>query len=284
MNTYHELVEKFASTLKNGRQIPLGGVAPLSHPVLPDNAPNVLIFSPHPDDEVIIGGLPIRMMRECGMRVINIAVTQGSKRDRQEERLMELENCCQHIGFDLITTREGTGLERINRKTRDEDPSHWEECVECIAGILGSTKPHSIFFPHDNDWNSTHIGTHLLVTDALAKLPGDFTCHTFETEFWGAMDNPNLMIESSHDDLADMLTALSFHVGEVQRNPYHLLTPAWMQDNVRRGAELVGGQGGDAPDFTFATLYRQQKWIGKNLKNEPQSRALSASENPEKLF
>ncbi len=284
MNTYHELVEKFASTLKDGRQIPLGGVAPLSQPVLPDNAPNVLIFSPHPDDEVIIGGLPIRMMRECGMRVINVAVTQGSKRDRQEERLMELENCCQHIGFDLITTRKGTGLERINRKTREEDPSHWEECVECIAEILGSTKPHSIFFPHDNDWNSTHIGTHLLVTDALAKLPDDFTCHTFETEFWGAMDNPNLMIESSHDDLADMLTALSFHVGEVQRNPYHLLTPAWMQDNVRRGAELVGGQGGDAPDFTFATLYRQQKWGGKGLGHEPKSRALSASENPEKLF
>jgi LmbE family N-acetylglucosaminyl deacetylase len=284
MNTYHELVEQFASTLKDGRQIPLGGVAPLSQPVLPDNAPNVLIFSPHPDDEVIIGGLPIRMMRECGMRVINVAVTQGSNRDRQEERLTELQNCCQHIGFDLITTRECTGLERINRKTREEDPSHWEECVECIAEILGSTKPHSIFFPHENDWNSTHIGTHLLVTDALAKLPIGFTCHTFETEFWGAMDNPNLMIESSHDDLADMLTALSFHVGEVQRNPYHLLTPAWMQDNVRRGAELVGGQGGDAPDFTFATLYRQQKWTCNGLENKPKGHALAASENPAKLF
>jgi LmbE family N-acetylglucosaminyl deacetylase len=284
MNTYHELVEKFASILKEGRQIPLGGIAPLPRPVLPDDAPNVLIFSPHPDDEVIIGGLPIRMMRESGMRVINVAVTQGSKSERQEERLTELENCCQHIGFDLITTKEGTGLERINRKTREEDPVHWAECVECIAEILGNTEPHSIFFPHDNDWNSTHIGTHLLVTDALAKLPKDFTCHTFETEFWGAMDSPNLMVESSHEDLADMLTALSFHVGEVQRNPYHLLTPAWMQDNVRRGAELVGGQGGDAPDFTFATLYRQQKWGSDGLEDTPKSRALPASENTAKLF
>ena len=58
-----------------------------------------------------------------------------------------------------------------------------------------------------------------------------------------------------------MMAALSCHVGEVQRNPYHLLVPAWMQDNVRRGGELVGGQGGAAPDFTFATLYRLRRWV-----------------------
>jgi hypothetical protein len=33
-----------------------------------------------------------------------------------------------------------------------------------------------------------------------------------------------------------------------------------MQDNVRRGGELVGGQGGAAPDFSFATLYRLRRW------------------------
>ena len=36
--------------------------------------------------------------------------------------------------------------------------------------------------------------------------------------------------------------------------------PAWLIDNVRRGAELVGGQGGVAPDFMFATLYRVRQW------------------------
>ena len=63
-----------------------------------------------------------------------------------------------------------------------------------------------------------------------------------------------------------MMAALSFHVGEVQRNPYHLLVPAWMQDNVRRGGELVGGQGGAAPDFTFATLYRLRRWADGGLQ------------------
>ena len=74
------------------------------------------------------------------------------------------------------------------------------------------------------------------------------------------MASPNLMVESTPDDVAEMMTALSFHVGEVERNPYHLLLPAWMQDNVRRGGELVGGQGGAAPDFSFCTLYRLREW------------------------
>ena len=74
------------------------------------------------------------------------------------------------------------------------------------------------------------------------------------------MDDPNLMVEADAQTLADLIAATSFHVKEMERNPYHLLLPAWMQDNVRRGAELVGGQGKAVPDFSFATLYRLRCW------------------------
>ncbi len=284
MNTYHELVEQFARTLRDGRKIPLGGIERAPRPELAPDAPAVLIFSPHPDDEVIIGALPLRMMREAGMRVVNVAVTQGSNPRRQQERLAELEDCCAHIGFDLATTRPGTGLERINLQARESDADHWAACVDTIAGIFREHAPQSIFLPHAEDWNSTHIGTHHLVADALATLPADFACHVFETEFWGAMNSPNLMVESSAADLGDLLAALSFHVGEVQRNPYHLLTPAWMMDNVRRGAELVGGQGGDAPNFTFATLYRQKRWANSAFEAPQPNRALALNENPASLL
>ena len=41
--------------------------------------------------------------------------------------------------------------------------------------------------------------------------------------------------------------------------------PSWMQDNVRRGAEVIGGQGEKAPDFDFATLYRVSSWREPNI-------------------
>ena len=68
------------------------------------------------------------------------------------------------------------------------------------------------------------------------------------------------MVESTAQQVADLVSGTSFHEGEVRRNPFHLFLPAWMQDNVRRGSEVVGGQGEAAPDFTFATLYRMCRW------------------------
>jgi hypothetical protein len=103
--------------------------------------------------------------------------------------------------------------------------------------------------------------------DALRQMPANFEPFLVETEFWGQMNDPNLMLEISPQDLTDMISALTFHVGEVQRNPYHLLLPAWMLDNVRRGAELVGGQGAVASDFTFAALNRLRKWRGGKVEN-----------------
>lgn len=157
--------------------------------------------------------------------------------------------------------------------------------VDVIAGILREHQPKVILFPHDQDWNSTHVGVHYLVTDALQSVGNALDCYTVETEFWGQMDDPNLTVESSAQDVGDMVTAISFHAGEVERNPYHVLLPAWMQDNVRRGGELVGGQGGAAPTFTFATLYRLRRWQqGRLQRFYPGGRHLPATENPGGLF
>jgi hypothetical protein len=157
--------------------------------------------------------------------------------------------------------------------------------VRVIAGILANERPRILFFPHDRDWNSTHIGVHRLVTDALATLGPEFECFTVETEFWGQCDDPNAAVESSEEDLADLVAACSFHVGEVQRNPYHVVLPAWMMDNVRRGGELVGGQGGAAPTFTFATLYRVRRWRHGQLERfYTGGRMLPASQPAGSLF
>ncbi len=265
MNPYHRYVSEIARQVQDGRRFALGGFPAPPRPTPAPGAPRALIFSPHPDDECIIGGLAVRLMREAGMRVVNVAVTQGSNKARQEGRLEELKAACRYLGFDLIQTAPG-GLEHINLKTRTGDASRWQSSVEVVAAIITEQAPGVIFFPHDSDWNSTHIGTHYLVLDALARQGPEFTCLAVETEFWGAMATPNLMVESSVEDLAEMMTALSFHVGEVQRNPYHLLVPPWMQDNVRRGGELVGGQGEAAPDFVFCTLYRLRRWSGGRLQ------------------
>ena len=282
MHPYRKFVEDYERLYRDGKKFTLGGFPKTRNPQIPSDAPKVLIFSPHPDDECIIGALPLRLFRQSKMRVINVAVTQGSKKERQSGRLEELKRACDFMGFDLLQTAPN-GLERVNAKTREQDPAFWEQSVNAIAGILERTQPKIIFFPHEHDWNSSHVGTHLLVTDALKTLP--LNCYTVETEYWGQNNQPNLMVQSTAEEVADMVAGTSFHVGEVTRNPFHLFLPAWMQENVRRGSELVGGQGEAAPDWTFATLYRLRQWKnGAFAESLDKSRLLSNSENPTELF
>jgi N-acetylglucosamine malate deacetylase 1 len=284
MNPYRKFVDSFAGLYSSGKSLPLGDISPSPKAELPVDAPVALIFSPHPDDECIVGGLPLRWLREAGIRIVNVAVTLGSKKERQQPRLRELKNACDWLGFGLQPTAPD-GLEKINFQTRAADLSNWIEKVKIVGGIISKYLPRAIFFPHEFDWNSSHIGTHFLVMDALKAMPANFHCLVVETEFWGMMQSPNLMVESKPNDVADLLAALSFHVGEVQRNPYHLRLPAWLQDNVRRGAELVGGQGGESPDYAFATLYRLRQWKKGGIENVyTGGKLIGAAENSGAIF
>src|SRR5256885_16609886 len=132
MNPYQHLVSEYARFAREGRTYPLGTFAPLPRPQVAPDAPKVLIFSPHPDDEVIIGGLALRLLREARWNVINVAVTQGSKKERQAERLRELKNSCDCIGFGLAQTASD-GLEKVNPKAREQHPAQWTQSVQAIA-------------------------------------------------------------------------------------------------------------------------------------------------------
>ena len=281
-NPYRNWVQRLVREQARGAALPRGGFAPPRRPQPGPRAGTALLFSPHPDDECIVGGLALRLRQERRMRIVNVAVTFGSLRERRAERERELAGACAYLGFECAPAAPG-GLEEIRPETRLNRPKAWAETTSVIARRLRDYAPNLVFLPHAADWNRTHIGVHLLVTDALRALPG-FAPRIVETEFWGAMDAPNLLVEIAPSDVADLVAALTFHVGEIRRNPYHLRLPAWMQDNVRRGAELVGGQGGAAPAFDFATLYRIGRWNGEGIEPDGVVRRIAAGDDLAALF
>jgi LmbE family N-acetylglucosaminyl deacetylase len=285
VNPFRKFVSEHARLLHRGSQLPPGRPSKiLRQPRIPSGAPRALIFSPHPDDECIVGGLALRLLRESKWNVLNVAVTLGSKAGRRAARLRELRNACVSLGFGLILPRE-QGLEHITLKSCKQNRAPWKSAVKIIAGILAGQRPRVIFVPHEHDGHPVHVGTHFLVLAALKTLPAGFQCHVVEMEFWGQMTDPNLLIELRVAEVADLVAALACHTGEVRRNPYHARLPAWLIDNVRRGAELVGGQGGVAPDFAFGTIYRLRKWLhGRLIEVRPGQRFLSCRTKAGKLF
>ena len=283
MNPYHRFVGDLSKLVKKAARAPSAQFKTNRRHTPQASAPKALIFSPHPDDECIVGGLPLRLLRQAKWNVLNVAVTLGSDKQRRIARVRELTNACSHLGFGLIVPRR-KGLDHITPSTPRKNPEYWTEAVNVVRHILQDCQPRAIFLPHELDGHSTHSGTHLLVMDALRTMPSPFQCFVVETEYWAPMQKPNLLVEVRANDLGDLVTALSCHTGEVKRNPYHLRLPAWMMDNVRR-AEAVAGHGAAAPQFSFATIYRLHQWKhGRFVNTLRHGKFLSSSENAGLLF
>jgi LmbE family N-acetylglucosaminyl deacetylase len=213
-----------------------------------DDVPiTVMILSPHPDDECIVGSLALRLMFENNAHVVNVAVTLGSKVERQKARMKELEEACDLLEMELVTLSE-----------------KWTLKEKELRSLIQKYQPHIILAPHLKDHHPTHIKTGQLLKKCVSSLKKIDTLIVW-TEFWGQNSKANVLIEVPSDILELQMNALMKHKGEVERNPYHLRLPAWMMDNVRRGSEMVSGTGTEASKMAFGVLYQWQ--LIRNGKN-----------------
>lgn len=224
----------------------LGSLFP-GHPLTekPSLPFTVLILSPHPDDESIIGSLALRLLKENNAHIINVAVTLGSKKERQKARLRELTKACELLEMDLDVLSED-----------------WTKKGRELKSLLQKYQPQLILAPHLKDHHPAHVKTSKLLQKVLKTTK--INTLVAWTEFWGVMEKPNCLVEVPTEILDLQMQALLLHEGEVKRNPYHLRLPAWMMDNVRRGGEIISNVGGEAPTMAFGVIYHLEHF--KNTK------------------
>ncbi len=218
-----------------------------------------MIFAPHPDDECIVGALPLRLQREAGMKIVNVPVTLGSNVDRKPERRAELGEACKLLGFEILEPSAHC-FDQVKPDTKLSQEIYWDGVVTKTAALLAQVKPDVIVAPHRLDVHETHIGTYNLVMDALGKMPDDFSVRLAFSEYYQAQNDPNLLVEIPAEDVALLIEAIMCHAGEIARSPYHLRLPAWWIDSARRGEELLGGVAAVAGKIAFASLYEAGLW------------------------
>ena len=102
----------------------------------------VMILSPHPDDESIMGSLSLRLLKENNCHVVNVAITLGSKKDRQAQRLKELTDACKILDFECILLSED-----------------WKIKEKELKGLIQKYQPQLIIAPHLKDFHPAHIVT-----------------------------------------------------------------------------------------------------------------------------
>jgi N-acetylglucosamine malate deacetylase 1 len=265
-----QYIQGMTQALDAGRKIPLG---PSTPPLIAphsgaERTAKVVYCAAHPDDEALSGALALRLLLDSGAHVTNVAITLGSDPNQRSRRLRELDAACRALGFSLIVPQHPEGFENVSEDCRREKPEEWREKVALLREIFDREVPDAVFVPHEQDLNTTHVGTHQLVMDALEehlKYQRRDSVLLVETEFWHQIERPNVMLGLSPEIVAAQLVGVCEHGDEMRRNPYHLLHICRLMDNVRRGSEVVGGQGAAAQPFVFAELYRASFVDGRTV-------------------
>jgi LmbE family N-acetylglucosaminyl deacetylase len=145
---------------------------------------NVLVISPHPDDEIIGCGGTLIKLRETGSKISVLQLTDGSRtsalQDSPEDirktiRLKEAETVAADLGVaNLFLFRE-----------EDSQLHCTEENVKKLTGILNTLQPKIIFIPFINDKHPDHVVANEILKKALESSELDLlNVHILSYEVW----------------------------------------------------------------------------------------------------
>ncbi|MBT3183882.1 MAG: PIG-L family deacetylase [Nitrospina sp.] len=155
---------------------------------------NILVFSPHCDDESIGCGGTLYKHHQKGHHLTAVFMTDGSKCDSNgndandivQIRKQEAEAAAQILGIDRLIF-----LGHPDRQLRTT-----QEAVRQVEGILDEVKPDTVYLPFFLDNHPDHMATAAIVVNAVRQKPVE---HVFFYEIWTAMIHNQLV------DISDVI-------------------------------------------------------------------------------
>ena len=106
---------------------------------------SILVFAPHPDDEIIGMGGTLLKMHESGAVVTIVHVTSGDQGGDAQKRKAEARKVAKAIKAKTIF------LDLPDRKVRATD-----ETIQLVSEIIDEISPEAIFFPSPQEYHPDH--------------------------------------------------------------------------------------------------------------------------------
>jgi len=186
----------------------------------------VLVFSPHPDDEVIGCGGAILAHRERGDVVTVAYLTSGengslkySQKNLIEVREKEAQASAKILGVDkTLFLHLPDGFIEYNADN-----------LTALTKLIRSEQPQLIYFPHSQDGHVDHQVAHLLIKEAAGRASGDSFAESGMTpwsvdtllgyEVWTPIQEPQYSVDISAQ-MERKLAALRQHKSQLENVQY----------------------------------------------------------------
>ncbi len=175
----------------------------------------ILVFAPHPDDEVLgCGGMIAKRTKE-GSKVIVCIVTNTSKEREEEARKADLMLGVEHIEMLRLPELQ---LDRLDHTVLND----------AVLDVIERFKPNEVFIPYSGDLHTDHRAlAEAVIVATRPKYSCSPTCvyeyETMSETGWNYIDeknafNPNVY-ECITDELSQKLDAISCHESQVDVYP-----------------------------------------------------------------
>lgn len=217
---------------------------------------NILVVSPHPDDETLgAGGLLLKNNKEGGSSSwLNITSIENDDRfsiEIQEKRASEIKKINEYFGFkrSFNLKYQTTRLDEINDT----------EAIGRISEIILEVQPDTIILPDFNDAHRDHeiVFNWCFACTKVFRYPFIKRIMTMEilseTDFGKPLNyfNPNFFVDIS-EFMNGKIEAMKIYESELGEPPFPR-----SEENIRALGTLRGGQAG----FRYAEGYKLIKYI-----------------------
>lgn len=210
----------------------------------------VLLISPHPDDEIIGAGATAIKLKKAGFLVTNLAVSLGRPEDHDRRR-KELSEACARADFELVIPDEPAAI-----SSGDDLEKAQKIIATWVTDWLEIMNPAIIISPSVHDGHHGHEVVARGVRDSLEQA--DRTASWWMYQIWGELPYPNVYSPFGAKTLHSATRALRAHSGENARNDYEKMLKAKAGHAAPLGSEKIFGFGASsASPKPYAELFTE---------------------------
>lgn len=198
-----------------------------------------LHFASHPDDEMLGAPATLMALRDAGYRVINVCCGLG-RPEQAARRRGEVSEACRIAGFELRIPDPVIGM------SSGKDPASARAALQrLVSEEVDDHQPRIVLSSSPHDRHLAHELVGSAVRDVLASRAGEVRWWMWG--LWASLPFPTLGVPFDAARLEEVITALSAHRGELERNDYRRLLAGRAEMNAALGPELIFGFGTEAP-------------------------------------
>ena len=212
---------------------------------------NVVVISPHPDDDVIACGGTLIKHHEAKCRLTSIYMTDGRKGDPSfgdedllvRERQAESRRAGEIVGIDSM----------IFLANKDQELRPTEATVAELTRLLDEIEPDLVYAPFFVDNHADHRASAAILVESAKRTRRAFACCAYQT--WTPMF-PNILVDVSRE-FDRKMAALSEHKTQIRNIDYARICEAagtlwslYTDKNVRHAEGFF-----EAPSREYCELY-----------------------------